>query len=47
MGEGDRVVERAAGTEGLFGVAVEAIAECAAAVAKRLECACSGGKVGS
>jgi len=46
-GEGDCVVEGSARSEGLFGVAVEAIAECAGAVAEGLESACSGGEVGA
>ena len=46
-GEGNCVVERSARSEGLFGVAVETIAECAGAVAEGLEGSCSGGKVGS
>lgn len=36
-GEGDCVVEGSACAEGLFGVAVETIAECAGAVAEGLE----------
>jgi len=46
-GEGDCVVEGSAGPEGLFGVAVETVAECAGAVSEGLEGACSGGEVGS
>lgn len=46
-GEGDCVVEGSAGAEGLFGVAVETVAEGAGAVAEGLEGACSGGEVGS
>jgi hypothetical protein len=46
-GEGDCVVEGSACAEGLFGVAVETIAECAGAVAEGLEGACSSGEVGS
>lgn len=47
LGEGDGVVEGAAGAEGLFGVAVETIAEGSGAVAEGLECSCSGGEGGS
>mmetsp|Transcript_39458 Transcript_39458/g.85088 ORF Transcript_39458/g.85088 Transcript_39458/m.85088 type:complete len:326 (-) Transcript_39458:132-1109(-) len=47
LGEGDGVVEGAAGAEGLFGVAVESIAEGSGAVTEGLECSCSGGEGGS